>query len=41
MDVLKEIIASDKIVVYERNNNGRNVLDIKVVWNTAFLVVSE
>jgi len=50
MDVLKEIIDKqelthadlamliDKIVAYERKSEG---LDIEVVWNTLFMVVSE
>jgi len=50
MDILKEIIDKkelthtdvitliDKIVVSERKGEG---LDLEVVWNTPFLVVSE
>jgi len=50
LDILKEIIDKkelthadlvmliDKIVVYERKGEG---LDIEVVWNTTFMVISE
>lgn len=50
LDILKEIIDKkelthadlvmliDKIVVYERKGEG---LDIEVVWNTPFMLVSE